>query len=150
MTPMDAAGAEISAETRASAVATSPPTVAATKAATTPIASMAGPNGVADSAPIPSSIERLTSASVTAVPSAPSIRPSSPRRAGSGLPSLDHLIGSQQHRLRDRHAERACDLLIDHELELRRLLNRQIGGLRAFQNTVHVLRRLEEGVCEYG
>jgi hypothetical protein len=40
------------------------------------------------------------------------------------LPSFDHLIRPQQHVRRDRQADLLGCLEIDHELELRRLLDR--------------------------
>ena len=45
-----------------------------------------------------------------------------------GGPSLDHLIRPLQERRRDREAEGLGGLEVDHELELRRLLHRQITG----------------------
>ena len=39
---------------------------------------------------------------------------------------LDDLIRPQQERWRDREAERLGGLEVDHELELRRLLNRKL------------------------
>ena len=47
---------------------------------------------------------------------------------------LDDLVRPPQDRRRDRKAKRLCGLQVDHELELRGLLNRQIGGLCAFQD----------------
>ena len=44
---------------------------------------------------------------------------------------LDHLVHSHQQRLRDRQAERSRSLQVDHQLELGRLLNREVGRLRA-------------------
>jgi hypothetical protein len=55
------------------------------------------------------------------------------------LRSFDDLIRAQQHRLRDREAERLRGLEVDHQLELRRLLDRKVGGLRAFEDLVDVL-----------
>ena len=52
--------------------------------------------------------------------------------------SLDHLIRPIQHRLRDRQADLLGRLEIDHQLELRRLLDRQIGRLGSLQDFVHV------------
>jgi hypothetical protein len=40
---------------------------------------------------------------------------------------LDHLIRAPQERRRDRQAERLGRLEVDHQLELRRLLDGQIG-----------------------
>ena len=50
-------------------------------------------------------------------------------REGSGVLSLDHLVRLRQHRRRNRQAESLGGLEIDHQLELRGLLNREICGL---------------------
>src|SRR6267378_6972118 len=60
------------------------------------------------------------------------------------LSLLDHLISPQQQRRRDREAERLGSFEIDYELELRRLLDRQVGWLGAFEDSVDVSRRLPE------
>src|SRR6266851_10531837 len=52
--------------------------------------------------------------------------------------SLDDLIGPQEERLRDRQAERLRGLEVDDQLELRRLLDRNIGRPSALQNLVHI------------
>ena len=52
--------------------------------------------------------------------------------------SLDHLVRAQQQRLRDREPERLRRLQIDHQLELRRLLHRQVRRPRAFEDLVDV------------
>src|SRR5207247_10933966 len=44
----------------------------------------------------------------------------------------------QKHRLRNRHADFLCSLEVDHQLELCWLLYRQISGLSALQNLVHI------------
>jgi len=51
-------------------------------------------------------------------------------------PSLNDLVRALQQRLRDGDAERLCGLQVDRELELRWLLDRDIGGLRALENLV--------------
>src|SRR6266404_1583081 len=56
----------------------------------------------------------------------------------SCLFSLDHLIRSHQHVRRDRQADLLGGFQVDHQLELRRLLDGKIGGLRAFQNLVYI------------
>src|SRR5580704_10305163 len=48
-------------------------------------------------------------------------------------PSLDYFISLSQQRRRDAEAECVGGLEIDDELECRRLLDRQISGLRALQ-----------------
>src|SRR5256886_11532074 len=45
-----------------------------------------------------------------------------------GDPSFDHLVGAQQERRRDRQADGARSLQGHDQLELGRLLNREIGG----------------------
>ena len=52
--------------------------------------------------------------------------------------SLDHFVRSRQHVRRNRQADLLGGFEIDDELELRRLLHGQVGGLGAFQNLVHV------------
>ena len=51
---------------------------------------------------------------------------------------FDHFIRSRQHIRRNRQADLLCRFEIDDELELRRLLDRQVGGLCAFQNLVDI------------
>jgi hypothetical protein len=43
--------------------------------------------------------------------------------------SFDHLVGACEERRRDFDAERLGGLKIDHQIELDRQLDRQIGGL---------------------
>jgi hypothetical protein len=52
------------------------------------------------------------------------------------LSSLDHFVGTQQQRLRDRQPERPRSLQIDDEVETRRLLDRQVGGLGTLEDPV--------------
>src|SRR5215475_12755692 len=52
--------------------------------------------------------------------------------------SLDHPIRSRQHIRRNCQANCFRRLQIDNELELLRLLHREIGGLSAFQDFVHI------------
>ena len=54
------------------------------------------------------------------------------------LRSLDHLIRSFQHLLRNRHADLLGGLEIDDKLKFRRLLHWQIGGVGSLQDLVHV------------
>jgi hypothetical protein len=46
------------------------------------------------------------------------------------------LVVPIEHRLRNGHADPARGLQVDHQLERRRLLDRQLGGPRAFQDPV--------------
>jgi hypothetical protein len=48
--------------------------------------------------------------------------------------SLDHLVGGREERFRHLDAERPGRLLVDDQLELDRLLDRQVGGLGALEN----------------
>src|SRR6266567_8175166 len=47
---------------------------------------------------------------------------------------LDHLVRPEQHRLRDGQSERFRGLRIDHQLELRRLLDGKVRWLGALQD----------------
>src|SRR5262249_2040202 len=60
------------------------------------------------------------------------------RRHGAGTLSFNDLIRSEQQRWRDREAESLGGPDVDHELELRRLLNGEVSWLRALQDLVHV------------
>src|SRR5205809_822163 len=50
---------------------------------------------------------------------------------------LNDLIRPPQQRLRDRQAKRFGRLEVDDQLEVRWLLDGEVGGLRALQNSVH-------------
>jgi hypothetical protein len=52
-----------------------------------------------------------------------------PRLAGHT--SLDHLIGRGKQRLRDGEAQRLGSTQIDHEIELARLLHREVSRFNA-------------------
>src|SRR5256885_15940039 len=60
--------------------------------------------------------------------------------------SLDHLVGAQQERLRDRQAERLRGGQADDEIEFRRLLDREVTGLRSAQNLVDIVGGTPEHV----
>ena len=51
---------------------------------------------------------------------------------------LDHLVRPQQQGLRDCEAEGLGGLKVDHQLELRRLFDRQVRGLGALEDFVDV------------
>src|SRR6266542_1610521 len=54
---------------------------------------------------------------------------------------FDHPFGTHQKRLRDRETKRFGGLEVDDELELRRLLDRQVSRLNSFKNAVHEICR---------
>ena len=58
--------------------------------------------------------------------------------SGRSQTLLNHLIRPRQYRLRDRQAERLGGLEIDHQLEFRGLLHRQVGRLGALDYPVHI------------
>ncbi len=53
---------------------------------------------------------------------------------------LDHLVGAHQERFRYREAERLGRLEVDHELELGRLLDGQVGRSSALEDLIDVGR----------
>src|SRR5262245_45511881 len=53
---------------------------------------------------------------------------------GQSTPSLDHLVGKGEKAVRHREAERLGGLNIDNQLELGRLLHRQLGWLGALEH----------------
>src|SRR5882762_7073894 len=61
-------------------------------------------------------------------------------------PSLDHLIRSQQQRRRDGEADGLGRLEVDDQLELRRLLDREIPRLRALEDLVDEESRAPEEI----
>src|SRR5437773_3763194 len=54
---------------------------------------------------------------------------------------FDHPIRSQPHGLRDRETDLAGGLEVDHQLQPRQLLDRQIPRPHAFKDLVYVRRR---------
>ena len=52
--------------------------------------------------------------------------------------SFDHAVGTKQDRWRDGEIEHPSGVQIDDQLELRRLLDRQIARLRAIEDLVDV------------
>ena len=53
-------------------------------------------------------------------------------------PSFDHLVGAAEKRWRHAEAERLGGFQIDDQFEFGRLHYRQVGGLGAFQDLVHI------------
>jgi hypothetical protein len=47
---------------------------------------------------------------------------------------FDHLVGAGEQRLRHGEAEGLSGRQVDHQLELGRLLDRQVGGFGAFED----------------
>src|SRR5262245_28274983 len=64
--------------------------------------------------------------------------PALPNTATFLTRSFDDLVGSQEQRPGNRQAERAHRAVVDHELELRRLLDGKVTRLRALQDLVDV------------
>ena len=60
---------------------------------------------------------------------------------------LDQFIGGGQQRFGDGQAERFGGLEVDHQIELGRLLDREIGGFHAIKNPRHIgaSEALEQG-----
>ncbi len=58
------------------------------------------------------------------------------------MESLDEFIHQNQQRLRDREPERFRGLHVDDQLELRRLFDGKVGGLRTLEDLVNVIGRL--------
>src|SRR5260370_12406659 len=57
------------------------------------------------------------------------------KSVGECWPSLDHLVGAGKQRGRHFEAERLGGLHVNDELDFGRLLDRQLGGLLAFENS---------------
>src|SRR5215212_11197183 len=65
-------------------------------------------------------------------------------RIAVSLGLLDHVIGAHEQRRRDREAQRLRRLEVDHQLQLRRLRDRNITWFGALEDVVDVRRRLAE------
>ena len=66
------------------------------------------------------------------------------RWAKNPVPSFDDLVGAGEDRLQNSEAERLGRLEIDDQLEFRRLLDRQIGGLGALEDFPRKCRLAEK------
>jgi len=69
---------------------------------------------------------------------------------GPALFSFDHFVGATKQRQRNRQAERLRGPEIDHELELRRLMYREVGGLFAPENACGQQTSLPVGIEKVG
>ena len=86
------------------------------------------------------------------------LRPRRQRPRGRGAPpssvmnsrrsSFDHLVGAGEQRRRDVQAERLRGRKVDDEVELGRLLDRDVGGLCPAQNLVDIVGGASEQVRE--
>ena len=54
--------------------------------------------------------------------------------------SFDHLVGTAKQVQRERKTERYSGLEVDYQFDFRGLLNRQVGGLLALENSTGVER----------
>src|SRR6516162_7871652 len=66
---------------------------------------------------------------------------------GPSTPSFNHLVGEQLQRIGHLKAKRPCCLQVDDELELGRLHDRQVRGLRAFENAGGINADLKKHIC---
>jgi hypothetical protein len=51
---------------------------------------------------------------------------------------FDHIVGATEHQWRHGETQRLGGLEVDHQLELSRQLDREVGWLGAFKDTVDV------------
>src|ERR1700676_2598959 len=64
--------------------------------------------------------------------------------------SLNYLVSAAEHRLRNCEAEHLGSLEIDDHLDLRRPLDRQIGGFRTTENAAGIVAGLLVRMGEVG
>src|ERR1700737_3185148 len=64
--------------------------------------------------------------------------------------SLDHLVGAAEQRYWKGEPERLSGLEVDHELDFRGLLDRQLGGLLALENPAGIDADLAKGIGRAG
>src|SRR5437870_1710906 len=60
------------------------------------------------------------------------------RRSSWLSSSADHLVRLEEERWGNGEAEGLGGLQVDHQLELRRLLDGQVGGFGTLQDTIHI------------
>src|SRR5262249_26145360 len=63
------------------------------------------------------------------------------RQAIYGASSFDHPVRTHKQRLRYGQAEHLRGFQVDHQLELGRLLDRQVAWFRALENAIDVMGR---------
>src|SRR5260370_20356684 len=68
----------------------------------------------------------------------------------SASSSFDHLVGAQQDRGGERDADRFGGLQVEDKLELRRLLDRQLGCFCPAREPVHVVGGASAHSCKLG
>jgi len=65
-------------------------------------------------------------------------------KSGHQLELFDHLVGASEQRRGYGEGERFCRLYIDQELELGRLINRDVARFGSFEDLVHVIGHAPE------
>src|SRR5215468_557970 len=64
---------------------------------------------------------------------------------GPSTPSFDHLVGAREQRIRHGKTERPCGRQVDDQIELGRLLDREISWTRPAQYLVDKVGGTSEG-----